>query len=411
LFVSAFAFALYFFPTSSVDAFSPNEDLTARAAVLMDAATGKIIYQKDEDLRLPPASTTKVITAILTLESGRKLSESFTVSKTATRVPASKLYLRPGQSLSIEDLLYAILLASANDASMVLAEGIGGSVEHFAELMTKKAHEIGATNSHFTNPHGLTAPDHYSTARDLAILFRHAMRNSTFRDIVQTKISSVSSHSMVRKKDVARRISVRNHNRLLWNFDGAIGGKTGYTLAAQRCFVGAVVRNGVTLIVSILGSRDQWGDTKKLLGYGFDNYPTLKAGMQQPSGKESSTEQVSVRPEGVSALVIAPQDGDGPKSADGYVVQIGSFRERERAESLLKQFTEKGFDAFMEKISLGQGETAYRVRVGPYSELPQAQETAQKIFLKSGHRALVLPTQGANVPGGDAGRSAAVISQ
>jgi D-alanyl-D-alanine carboxypeptidase (penicillin-binding protein 5/6) len=400
LFVSAFAFTFCFFSVSSVEAFSPDEDLTARAAVLMDAATGKIIYQKDAELRLPPASTTKIVTAILALESGRKLSESFTVSKTATRVPASKLYLRPGQSLSIEDLLYAILLASANDASMVLAEGIGGSVEHFAELMTKKAHEIGATNSHFTNPHGLTAPDHYSTARDLAILFRYAMKNSTFREIVQTKISSVSSHAMIRKKDVARRISVRNHNRLLWNFDGAIGGKTGYTLAAQKCFVGAVVRNGVTLIVSILGSRDQWGDTKKLLGYGFDKYPILN-GVPQFSGKERSTEQINIRPEGVSALVITPQEGEGPKPIDGYVVQIGAFRERERAESLLRQFAERGFEAFIEKVSLGQGDTAYRVRVGPYTELLQAQEMAQKIFLKSGQRALILPAQAANGPGGD----------
>ena len=117
---------------------------------------------------------------------------------------------------------------------MVLAEGIAGSVERYTELMTRKAHDIGALNSNFTNPHGLTAPDHYSTARDLAILFRYAMRNSIFRDIVQTKISSVSSNSIVRKKTVARRISVRNHNRLLWNFDGAIGGKTGYTYAGSK---------------------------------------------------------------------------------------------------------------------------------------------------------------------------------
>ena len=367
----------------------------------MDAATGKIIYQKDADLRLPPASTTKVLTAILALESGRKLSEAFSVSKTATRVPASKLYLRPGQRLSIEDLLYAILLASANDASMVLAEGIGGSVERFSELMTKKAHEIGANNSHFTNPHGLTAPDHYSTARDLALLFRYAMKNPTFREIVQTRISSVSSHAMVKKRDVARRISVRNHNRLLWNFDGAIGGKTGYTLAAQKCFVGAVARNGVTLIVSILGSRDQWGDTKKLLGYGFDNYPTLKAGTQQPSSQEIASEHVSIGPEGISALIITPQEGDGPKSTEGYVVQIGSFRDRARAESLLKQFRESGFDAFAEKVSLGRGETVYRVRIGPYSELLQAQETAQKVFLKSGQRVLILPAQAANTSDGE----------
>ena len=234
-------------------AFDPDENLTARAALLMDASTGRILYQKEADLRLPPASTTKVMTAILTLESGHKLSESLTVSKDATRMPATKLYLRPGQTMTIEELLYGIMLASANDASIVLAEGIGGSVESFTELMTKKAHEIGATNSNFTNPHGLTAPDHYSTVRDLAILFRYAMRNPLFREIIQTKFSSVSSTAMVRKKVVPRRISVRNHNRLLWDFDGALGGKTGYTVAAQKCFVGAVQRNGATLIVSILG--------------------------------------------------------------------------------------------------------------------------------------------------------------
>jgi len=392
------AFFLYSAPVSFVWSFSPDEDLTARAAVLMDAATGKILYQKDAELRLPPASTTKIVTAIVTLESGHKPGESLKVSKTATRVPASKLYLRPGQNLTIEDLLYAILLASANDASMVLAEGIGGSVEHFAELMTQKAHEIGATNSHFTNPHGLTAPDHYSTARDLAILFRYAMKNPTFREIIQTKISSVNSSVLVRKKTVARRISVRNHNRLLWNFDGAIGGKTGYTLAAQKCFVGAVVRNGVTLIVSILGARDQWGDTKKLLEYGFDNYPILKAGTQ--SGRGTSSDQPRVRPEGVAALIVTPQQEDEPKSANGYVVQIGSFRERDRAESLLKQFTEKGFDAFVERTPLSQGETTYRVRIGPYPELLQAQQTAQKIFDNGGQQALILPAQSPRQTGG-----------
>src|SRR5438094_2298537 len=324
LFVAALAFFLYSAPVSFVWSFSPDEDLTARAAVLMDAATGKILYQKDAELRLPPASTTKIVTAIVTLESGHKPGESLKVSKTATRVPASKLYLRPGQNLTIEDLLYAILLASANDASMVLAEGIGGSVEHFAELMTQKAHEIGATNSHFTNPHGLTAPDHYSTARDLAILFRYAMKNPTFREIIQTKISSVNSSVLVRKKTVARRISVRNHNRLLWNFDGAIGGKTGYTLAAQKCFVGAVVRNGVTLIVSILGARDQWGDTKKLLEYGFDNYPILKAGTQA-AARARSVQQVTIRPEPISTIVAAPQRDDKVKQRDGYFLQVGAF--------------------------------------------------------------------------------------
>lgn len=380
---------LILFPVASLWSFSPDEDLTARAAILIDSSTGKILYQKEPDLRLPPASTTKIVTAILTLESGRNLRDLLTVSKTATRVPASKLYLRPGQTLTIEDLLYGLLLSSANDASVVLAEGIGGSVDHFAEMMTKKANEIGATNSHFANPHGLTAPDHYSTARDLALLFRYAMKNATFREIVQTKISSVTSNTLVRKRAIARRISVRNHNRLLWNFDGAIGGKTGYTLAAQKCFVGAVQRDGVTLIVSILGSRDQWGDTRKLLEYGFDNYQTLKAGTQ-PGPKDASGEQAAMRSDKISALLVTPQD-DELRLADGYVLQVGAFRDRGRAESLSKQIGEKGFNAFVQEAPLNQGEMAYRVRVGPYTELLQAQASAQELFTRSGYRALILP--------------------
>ncbi len=388
-------------PVNFTWAFSPDEDLTARAAVLMDGATGKILYQKEPDLRLPPASTTKVMTAIVTLESGRSFKEMLPVSKEATRVPASKLYLRPGQSLSIQELLYGIMLASANDASVVLAEGIGGSVERFAEMMNKKAHEIGAANTHFTNPHGLTAADHYSSARDLALMFRYAMRNPTFREIVQTKFSSVTTTAVVRKKVVPRRISVRNHNRLLWNFDGALGGKTGYTFAAQKCFVGAVQRNGTTLIVAILGARDQWGDTKRLLEYGFDNFETLKA-PAAPGGKATSSEQqVGVRGDRLSALTAPAAEKEPAASADGFILQLGSFRERTRAELLSRQINEQGFDAFVETTLIKPSETAYRVRVGPYRELLAAQETAQAILAKSGYRAMILPVQGAQANGAD----------
>ena len=379
---------LLLFPVASLWSFSPDEDLTARAAILIDSSTGQVLYQKEPDLRLPPASTTKIVTAIVTLESGRSLRDLLTVSKTATRVPASKLYLRPGQTLTIQDLLYGLLLSSANDAAVVLAEGIGGSIDHFAQMMTKKANEIGANNSHFTNPHGLTAPDHYSTARDLALLFRYAMKNPTFREIVQTKMSSVTSRTRLRKRVIARRISVRNHNRLLWNFDGAIGGKTGYTFAAQKCFVGAVQRNGVTMIVSILGSRDLWGDTRELLEYGFDHYPTLK-GETGPRPKDASREQAAIPSDTLSALMVTPQD-DERKLSDGYVLQVGAFRERGRAESLSKQIGEMGFDAFVEEV-LSQGETTYRVRVGPYTKLSQAQESAHELLTRRGYRALILP--------------------
>lgn len=355
----------------------------------MDAKTGTILFQKDPDLRLPPASTTKILTAIVTLESGRKLNESLTVSKTATRVPASKIYLRPGQTISIEHLLYSVMLSSANDASMVLAEGIGGSVENFGELMTKKAHELGAVNSHFTNPHGLTAPDHYSTARDLATIFKYALRNQTFRQIIQTKISSVKSISPGKKKPQARLISIRNHNRLLWNFDGAIGGKTGYTHAAQKCFVGAVERNGVTLIVSLLGSRDLWGDTKRLLEHGFDNYDLLKTATQT-SGSARSAAQSLYGTEIIPDPIVSPKQKERVEFVDGYILQVGSFRERERAESLLKRFSEGGFEAFVEKTALKTGETTYRVRVGPYAVFLEAQETADEILNKIGQQAIIV---------------------
>jgi D-alanyl-D-alanine carboxypeptidase (penicillin-binding protein 5/6) len=374
-------------------AFSPDEDLSARALLLMDAKTGKILYQKNADTPLPPASTTKVLTAILTLESQKRSNDRLIVSKAATRVPASKLYLKPGQTVSIEDLLYGVLLASANDASVVLAEGIGGSVERFAEIMTKKAHNLGATNTRFSNPHGLTAADHYSTARDLALIFRYAMKNPTFRQIVHTKISSVKSLSPGKKSTRARLISVRNHNRLLWNYDGAIGGKTGYTFAAQKCYVGAVERNGVTLIVSLLGSRDLWGDTKRLLEYGFDNYQALNT--LTPGDPRSITAQrVAPDERKLSALVLRPHEETPIKGSttEGYVLQVGSFRERHRAEGLVKAFSEKGFDVFVEKTALNEkGETSYRVRLGPYAELSEAQDMLQDVLEESGHRAIILP--------------------
>jgi D-alanyl-D-alanine carboxypeptidase (penicillin-binding protein 5/6) len=381
--------------------YSPEDDLTARAAILIDGASGRILYQREADLRLPPASTTKVLTAIVALESGRKLSEFLTVSKAATRVPASKLYLRPGQRMTIEDLLYGIMLSSANDASMVLAEGIAGSVEDFAELMTKKAHRIGATNTHYTNPHGLTAPDHYSTVRDLVTIFRHAMRNPTFRAIVQTKISSVNSSTVVRKKVVPRRISVRNHNRLLWNFDGAIGGKTGYTHAAQKCFVGAVQRNGATLFVAILGSRNLWSDTQRLLEYGFDNYDLLKTATQTSGSATATMALTSAEHDNQPAIESEPDEvGSAP---DGYVVQLGAFRERDRAELLARQFAHRGMETFLETIAPARGEATYRVRVGPYGARSEAEEIAREIFQQSGQQPIILPAEAPRDLTGQAG--------
>jgi len=366
-----------------------EEMLTARSAFLVDATTGQVLYQREPDLPLPPASTTKIITAIVALESDRRGKDLLSVTKSATHVPSSKLYLRPGQAMTIDDLLYGLLLSSANDASLVLAEGIAGSVARFAEMMTNKAREIGATNSHFTNPHGLTAPEHYSTARDMALIFNYAMKNPAFREIVQTKTSSVSSVSSAKTRKV-RHIAIRNHNRLLWNFEGAIGGKTGYTHAAQKCFVGGVARNGVTLIVAIFGSRDLWGDTRRLLEYGLQNYETLKT-FSTTSAPVFSDGQISPWKEKPSSPLFSWEEERGIRSSSGYVLQIASFRERDRAESLQRSITQGGYQVFLEKVFLNNGETTYRVRVGPYPQLTYAQEAAREIENKSGFRAIIIP--------------------
>jgi D-alanyl-D-alanine carboxypeptidase len=376
---------LLFSLNSPVWSYFPEESLTARAAFLMDATTAQVLYQREADLRLPPASTTKIVTAVVALENERPIKNPLKVTKAATHVPSSKLRLRPGQTISFEDLLYGLLLSSANDASLVLAEGIAGSVERFANMMTQKAREIGALNSHFTNPHGLTAPGHYSTARDMALIFNYAMRNSTFRQIVQTKTSSVRSISPGKNKRV-RTITVRNHNRLLWNFEGTIGGKTGYTYAAQKCFVGGVSRDGVTLIVSILGSHDLWGDTRKLLEYGFQNYQTLKVA-SPPSPEEGQLVMRQEKPPSLPHL----SDGSRVGASGGYIIQVASFREHERAESLQKSIMEDGYQAYLEPGALNNGDITYRVRVGPYREFTQAQEVAREIERKVGSGTIVLP--------------------
>jgi D-alanyl-D-alanine carboxypeptidase (penicillin-binding protein 5/6) len=372
----------------------PEEGLSARAALLMDAVTGEVLFQRDPDVELPPASTTKVVTALVVLESGKSLKEMLTVSKTASRVPSSKLYLRPGQKMSIHDLLYGLLLTSANDAGMVLAEGIGGSVEHFAEMMTKKARDIGALNTHFVNPHGLTAPEHYSTVRDLALIFKYALKNPTFREIVLAKASAVSSVPAGRNAK-PRPMMVRSHNRMLWNFSGAIGGKTGYTLAAQKCFVGAAVRNGATVIIAMLGSRDLWGDSTKLLGYGLENYEHLKIA-SAANGLARNGEALK-QVERSASVLFTPDEQQRLQSPAGYMLQIASFRERDRAESLQKTIVASGVLASVDPAAVPNGEITYRVRVGPYAKLTEAQEAAREIESKSGFRAIILPA-GANPP-------------
>ena len=352
LFSALFFLSVITLPSSAAWPYSPDRKLTARSAYLMNAADGRVLYKRRPDRPLPPASTTKIVTAIVALESNR-LDERLSVTGNASQVPSLRIGMRPGQAMTVRDLLYSALLYSANDATVVLAEGISGSVPAFTKRMTSKARQLNALNSHFKNPHGLTATGHTSSAKDMALLFNYALKNPEFRKIVQTKRTTVGLIPAGKKRRV-RRIPLRNKNRLLWNFNGAIGGKTGYTRAARRCYVGAATRSGVTLIVSILGSRSLWSDTRRLLNYGF--------------------RELAVKDRWIRA----------------FFVQVASFWNQERAETLHARIVSEGYPASVESRILNNGRTIHRVRVGPYEKKTQARRTARILERKNGLKALVV---------------------
>src|SRR5262249_31454794 len=203
------------------------------------------------------------VTALWALQSGR-LDDTLSVTPEAAQAPPSKISLRPGWRMRLRDLVYAVLLNSANDAAVVIAEGLSGNVHDFAERMNAEARALGATNTHFVNPNGLPAANHYSTARDLATMFGHGMQNPLFERVVSTKTLAVSPAA-----GSLRRIVLRNHNRLLGNYHIQVVGKTGWTIAAKKCFVGAAMADGREFVVAVLGSRNLWQDLKRLIEFGF----------------------------------------------------------------------------------------------------------------------------------------------
>lgn len=240
------------------------------AAVLMDFTNGQLLFEKNSEARMYPASTTKIITAIIALESGR-INDNVTIPLEASIVEGSAIGLQEGEQISLGDLIYALMLNSGNDSALAIACHLGGSVDGFVRMMNKKAAEIGAVNTHFNNPNGLPDPDHYSTARDMALITRYAMSNAQFRDIVATKIQ------IINRNDPEAQTFLGNHNKMLWNYDGAIGVKTGYTDDAGQCLVTAAVRDGRELISVVMKSEGTniWSDSTSLLDYGFTEFKTL----------------------------------------------------------------------------------------------------------------------------------------
>jgi D-alanyl-D-alanine carboxypeptidase/D-alanyl-D-alanine carboxypeptidase (penicillin-binding protein 5/6) len=238
------------------------DDISAKAAVLTDASTGKIIWGKCENTKLPMASTTKIMSVLLTLESG-DLDTEFTADSEAVKVEGSSMGLREGDIVSKRDLCIGMLLPSGNDAANCAAVRVGGSAEKFADMMNAKAAQLGMNSTHFVTPSGLHDDEHYSTASDMAVLASYAIKNPDFREICSSKTMKLSFG------DPPFDRYLTNTNKLLSLYDGCIGIKTGFTDEAGRCLVSAAERDGVTLVCVTLNAPDDWNDHAKLLDYGF----------------------------------------------------------------------------------------------------------------------------------------------
>lgn len=237
-------------------------EVMAKAALLMDATTGKVLYAKNPHERRAQASTTKIMTALVTLEKGR-LTDIVTAGPNVKTVEPVVIGLEPGDQLTVEQVLYGMLLVSGNDAAVALAEHIGGSIPEFAEMMNAKAAELGLKDTHFVNPHGLDEDGHYSSAYDLAILAKAALENPVFERIVATKEYRIEGPV---------RWVFKNSNRLLTDMSTADGVKTGYTDAAGRCLVSSATQNGRRVIAVVLFDDAMYEDSAALLKYVFDNY-------------------------------------------------------------------------------------------------------------------------------------------
>ena len=238
----------------------------AAAAVLMDAETGTVLFGNQMHDSRPVASTTKIMTALLVLENC-DLDDDVIVGPAALEVTGSALYLQPGDVMQTDDLLTALLLKSANDSAVVLAEHVSGSVSGFADRMNERAQELGATDTHFVNPHGLHHPDHYSSAYDLALITREALKHPRFRELVGTRNARILLPS-----DPAGERTLRNHNKLLQRAAFVDGVKTGYVKQSGQCLVASATEDDWQLIAVVLDSPDTYAESLRILEYGFTNF-------------------------------------------------------------------------------------------------------------------------------------------
>lgn len=250
--------------------------VNTKGAVVINADTGEVIFEQNATERLPMASTTKIMTALLLCESGN-LEETVTVTAEMVRVEGSSMGLLAGDTVSKHDLLYGMMLASGNDAANVTAYVLGGTVDGFVKLMNQKAAELGLQNTHFETPSGLDGESHYTTALDLSLLARYALKNPDF-----SKAAASKSATLCYGNPPYRR-TLTNHNKLLKNYEGCIGVKTGFTKKSGRCLVTAATKDGKTVIAVTLNCPDDWNTHKTLLDYGLERTTTVEISPEKSS--------------------------------------------------------------------------------------------------------------------------------
>ena len=287
--------AVLLFPLSA-------QAISAEKAVLMDASTGRVIYEKHGEDRSLIASTTKIMTALVVCQQCNVL-DRVRIPKEAVGIEGSSMYLKEGEILTVQELLYGLMLSSGNDAAVALAIYCGGTVEGFAELMNDKARALGLEGTHFSNPNGLDAPDHYSTARDLAVLSAYAMSDPVFAQTVSTKQIKVGDRWLT------------NHNKLLWRVEGADGVKTGFTKAAGRLLVSSAVRDGRRLVAVTIDDGNDWADHASMLNDGFSKYQVKQivvAGECLGTVEVLSGQRQSVRVMAASDFSYAIAEGEEP---------------------------------------------------------------------------------------------------
>lgn len=248
----------------------------ARAAALIDVESGRLLYSSRGDEPMLIASLTKIMTAIVAIENG-DLTSKVKVGKNAFAKEGSSLFLKQGEEMKLEDMLYGMMLRSGNDAATAIAEHVGGSEQGFVYLMNQKAEALGLTHSHFANPHGLDAEGHYSSANDLAVLTAYALHNPVFKEIVKTQ--EKTADNPYEKWDY----KWSNKNKMLRLYEGADGVKTGYTKKALRCLVSSATRNGQQLVAVTINDGNDWNDHASLLNFGFNHYP-LKTLIERGEG-------------------------------------------------------------------------------------------------------------------------------